>query len=379
MDFASCILSISVFLGITIGLFLFLVKSEKQRANTILGILILIVTIYVIPSFLHKLGLLDQFPHFIKLRILFSMAFGPLTYIYVKHCIQKDFELTGKTLLHFIPFGISVLYAIPFLVQSGDEKMATFLSIIHTGELAEPYYIPLIRAFYNICYFFLSLRVILLYKKYLANEVSNIDDGFHRWLIFFTSSLWLPIISVTLFSINGFNSLSLELVYLSIFLFLAAVYLFILFKPAVFHPFPHQMQEEKLLPKETKKYESSNLKNEQKEKYLQKLMEHMVMKKPYREPELTLSSLSEQVKIPSHHLSQLINEKLDCHFLDFINGHRVKEAQEKLLDASLSNYTIEAIAYEVGFNSKSTFYNAFKKVAKTTPASYRKAHLKMVV
>lgn len=99
----------------------------------------------------------------------------------------------------------------------------------------------------------------------------------------------------------------------------------------------------------------------------------MEVSKPYRKPDLTLSSLSNQIRIPVHYLSQVINEKINCHFLDFINRYRIEEAKSSLIDQSSENYTIEAIAYEVGFNSKSTFYSAFKKVTNTTPANYRKS------
>ena len=97
----------------------------------------------------------------------------------------------------------------------------------------------------------------------------------------------------------------------------------------------------------------------QKEKYLDKLTAFMENEKAYQSPELTLTQLSEQVKIPAHYLSQVINEKLDCNFLDFVNGYRVEDAKEKLIDPKFDHYTIVSVAYEAGFNSKSTFLYCF--------------------
>lgn len=380
MDFASFILSITVFLGITLGFFLFLVDAEKRRTNVFVGFIILFVTLFVIPPFLHKLGLLEQFPHFIRLRTIFGMAIGPLMYIYVKTCIQKDFQISTKTLLHFIPVVIAAVYAMPFIMQSGADKIQAFLDFENTGKLDDSYFMPIIKSFYNICYFFLSLQIILRYKNHVLNEASIIDEAYHRWLIFFSSFLWVPLLFITLYAITGANALSLELLYLSPFIFMISVYAFMFFKPAVFHPFPHQMQAAQLTTQEeTKKYEGSNLKEKQKEKYLQKLSSYMNTEKSYREPELTLSKLSELVNIPTHHLSQIINEKFDCHFWDYINGLRIEEVKTKLVDESLGHYTIEAIAYEVGFNTKSTFYTAFKKMTKTTPSAYRRSSRKMAV
>ena len=120
------------------------------------------------------------------------------------------------------------------------------------------------------------------------------------------------------------------------------------------------------------KYEHSNLRTTQKEKYLSKLKAFMMTEKPYQLSELTLAQLAEKVKIPSYHLSQVINEKLNCNFLDFINSYRVEEAKERLMDAKFSHYTIMAVAYEAGFNAKSTFYSVFKKQTGMTPSQFKK-------
>ena len=59
--------------------------------------------------------------------------------------------------------------------------------------------------------------------------------------------------------------------------------------------------------------------------------------------------------------------------MDFINKYRVEEAKKKLSSRTYKQFTILAIAYEVGFNSKSAFYNAFKKFTDTTPTKFRNA------
>ncbi|MEM6318074.1 MAG: helix-turn-helix domain-containing protein [Bacteroidota bacterium] len=58
--------------------------------------------------------------------------------------------------------------------------------------------------------------------------------------------------------------------------------------------------------------------------------------------------------------------------MDFINRYRVQEVQAKLVDSKFDHYTILGIAQEAGFNAKSTFYTAFKKVTGMTPSAYRK-------
>jgi len=120
------------------------------------------------------------------------------------------------------------------------------------------------------------------------------------------------------------------------------------------------------------KYESSKLADLQKDKYVEKLAGYMIANQPHLEPELTLAQLSEQINIPAHYLSQVINEKLNCNFLDFVNGYRVEAVKQKLKNSKYHHYTIISIAYDAGFNAKSTFYAAFKKQTGMTPNQYRK-------
>jgi AraC-like DNA-binding protein len=85
-----------------------------------------------------------------------------------------------------------------------------------------------------------------------------------------------------------------------------------------------------------------------------------------------LQKLAERLGISPHHLSQVINERLNQNFFDFVNQYRVGEAKRQLLDAKKKHYSIMAIAGDVGFNSKSAFNAAFKKHANVTPSEWRR-------
>jgi YesN/AraC family two-component response regulator len=77
--------------------------------------------------------------------------------------------------------------------------------------------------------------------------------------------------------------------------------------------------------------------------------------------------------MPSHHLSQLLNEEMDTGFYDFVNNYRVREAQRLLLDAHFRHFAIEAVGLESGFANKTTFNRVFKKVTGMTPSAYLEA------
>lgn len=91
----------------------------------------------------------------------------------------------------------------------------------------------------------------------------------------------------------------------------------------------------------------------------------------YKNPNLKLNDLAQKINISAHQLSQLLNDNLGKNFSAYINEYRINAACQ--LIATHPHLTLEAIGYEVGYNSKSTFYTAFKKVKDTTPAFYKES------
>lgn len=98
----------------------------------------------------------------------------------------------------------------------------------------------------------------------------------------------------------------------------------------------------------------------------------MRLKKPYRNPELSIADLSVLVNVKPHVLSKIINENYDQNFRDFLNKYRVEEFIELANKEEYKRYTFLALAQEVGFNSKSTFNLAFKKLIHQNPRDYFK-------
>lgn len=110
--------------------------------------------------------------------------------------------------------------------------------------------------------------------------------------------------------------------------------------------------------------------------YVEKLQTLILQKQLYKDPNLKLNDLARGINISSHLLSQLLNDNLGKSFNTYINEYRIREAC-KLIEIN-HHLTFEAIGYEVGFNSKSTFYTAFKKIKDTTPALFKESIEKIV-
>lgn len=102
--------------------------------------------------------------------------------------------------------------------------------------------------------------------------------------------------------------------------------------------------------------------------------EYIVLNKSYLNPNLSLDWVASELSVGVSTLSKTINSN-SINFSDYINHLRVAEAKDILLDADFDNYTIVAIGLECGFNSKSTFYTAFKRVTSKTPSEFRNTNL----
>ncbi len=372
INLLSLICIIGTFEGILIGIFLVFKKSVKFRANFWLGCLVLTVTSFILSGAVYRIGLLPDFPHVVHLHLVTILLLGPTAYLYVRSCTQKDFEMRPILWLHFLPALLALGYHLPFYLQAGEEKIIAFFKYFLEGDLGVPKIVSFIKIVHSTIYFIICIRLVLDYRKHLSNIASLIDVTFHRWLLVFCTVLLLPIFTVVFYAISSFQLFSATTFFAGLFIFIVAVHIAAMVKPELFHTFPHQMLIPKSSEEQKQKYENSKLQDAQKGKYIEKLQAYVATDKPYLAPELTLSQLSQQVNIPAHYLSQVINEKLDCNFLDFINGYRVQDAKAKLLNPKFDHYTIVSIAYDAGFNSKSTFYAAFKKVTGITPSKYRK-------
>ncbi|WP_272863788.1 helix-turn-helix domain-containing protein [Aureisphaera galaxeae] len=106
-------------------------------------------------------------------------------------------------------------------------------------------------------------------------------------------------------------------------------------------------------------------------KHFQKIEVLMRVEKKYLNPHLDLPLLAEEISISPNYLSKVINSHAHMHFNDYLNSYRVAHAKEMLETEAFRQYDMLSIALEAGFNSKSAFYAAFKKLTGQTPGSYR--------
>lgn len=121
------------------------------------------------------------------------------------------------------------------------------------------------------------------------------------------------------------------------------------------------------------KYRKSSLTEEGKQKILGNIIIEFETKQYYLENLASLSDLAKKVGESPHHVSQVLNEKLDKNFFELLAKYRVEKAKMILNEDHKNRLTIEEISEMVGYNSKTAFNNAFKKLTGKTPSEFRKS------
>ena len=118
------------------------------------------------------------------------------------------------------------------------------------------------------------------------------------------------------------------------------------------------------------RYKSSVLADRKKKDIKNKILQYFENNKPYLQSELNMDLLSAELNVPKHQLTEVLNTEIGKNFFQFVNGYRI-EAVKAMLADNKSKYSIEAIGYECGFSSKSSFFTVFKNLTGQTPLEYK--------
>lgn len=120
-------------------------------------------------------------------------------------------------------------------------------------------------------------------------------------------------------------------------------------------------------------YNKSQLPKETLDKCADRLVQLMEEKKVYLQTDLSLDDVANMLGYPRHYITQSLNIVLNKNFYLFVNEYRTKSFKEKVADKRYDKNTILSLAYDSGFNSKSTFNSIFKKFTGQTPTEYAEA------
>ena len=335
--------ALGAFNGLILSLYFFFFTRKKYLSSYFLGALLFALSVRIGKSvFLYFDGTLPK----IYLQIGLSACFfiGPFLYCFLKSAVQ----------------GLEVM------PKSWKWTIVSWLLLVLVAGVAYPYenYSLLWNQYFSKIIYLQWLIYVVISSFVMKGVLKNLFTKGHQlsaaeiWLLmiyfgnvvifitFFLSLIRAPFSSYISGSI-GF-SLSLYLI-ISVLLY--------------------RKKSDDLFLLSPGKYSGKKLNNQDAGILLEKLEKLMNEQAVYRNPDLKLGDLSKGVNVSSHQLSQFLNDNLGKNFTTFVNEFRIKEACRII--STDHRLTLESIGYEVGFNAKSTFFAAFKKLTGTTPLNYQ--------
>jgi AraC-like DNA-binding protein len=371
--------------GFALALFIFAVLASRKGKG--LGDKILLVFILLLG--LKLFGLAIEYKGWNSLYMFASIGdifywclLGPLLFLFIQLTTQESERLKPLSLLHLLPLiivsGAFSDYLINFMTK---ESFGTYLDSRHTILLTVGYYVFI---FVSPIYFMAALFVLVKHRKSIASFYSNMQKVDLAWLFYVTigfgtylvaglaSMLLSRFLDIHLpFSIYQYTPLIL-VAYL-----VGLGYIGILRLPgfAEFHEFikPDDTETDPEIPSlSVERYQKSSLSEKEAMEIVNQLNYYMELEKPYLNENLNLKLLAEGMGTSTHKLSQVLNGKLRMSFFEYINDLRVEEVKKRLSDSTYQQYTLQAIAYDSGFCSKSTFYTTFRKKTGMTPGVFLK-------
>lgn len=375
------LLILGIIQGVLLSIILFTHKSNHP-ANRLLGGAMFFLSLEIFYLFINKNNMLDNFIYFIPLLFPLPFIYTPLLFLYVKELTTKE-GTQKRDILHSIPFLISLLLILCFYFMNNFE-LKDYLHQVSKGDLLFTYIANNAKPIYAVIYIFYMLVYIKKYNMKIVNSFSNLDRINLNWLRNFAIAMIIITVIVLVQNVSEF--IYDEKSVLEIYLFAALVVLIYLIgyfglkQPEIFSQIEKDESSATKSPAslhpQQAKYQKSGLDDKSAEASLKTLLNYMETEKPYLNGDLTLQELAGRCNVSVHHLSEIINSKLNQSYYDFVNKYRVEEFKRRLNEQGNNKFTILSIAYDCGFNSKSSFNTIFKKFTNTTPSEYRKSLLK---
>lgn len=375
---------ISILLILGIGQCLFLMgailinKERAQIANKLLLVLLLAFLWYQVEFFLIRHTLDTAIPFLYSTRYGSWLLVGPLVMLYNRATLIKNYRLQRKDWLHLLPFFLFTLL-LPLCFHEVVTDRATHYGMLTVFDKfnQEPItwkhylygYVFVIQFIHAAGYILQAYRESRQLEAAAKEQRSSLSLERLNTLKYLYLSAFVIVLLCSAFVAYIFLTTMWQRNMDYLYVLPMLILVFGLAYRAMKYPNSVLLFEVEE-GKSPAKYARSGLNDADRQVHLANLNELLTKEKIYRNNELRLSDLAKALNVSSHHLSQLLNEEKQQNFFDFINAHRVLEAQDRI--AAGKGKTLLEIAFAVGFNNKNSFNSAFKKHLGMTPSAYKK-------
>ena len=293
--------------------------------------------------------------------------FNPAFYLYSRSLTDEKFRLKWVQLFHLVPYiffefsnhYFTLIFDVDvFFIRDNNLWIRLLFSMSFIVSL--------------VAYNTLSISAVHKHRINLKNEFSNINQNQKLgWLLFVVISYNVYIYTATALGLLGFFYNDFEAS--SLFNYSATLGLtFALGFYGIRQDEIYKKQLKKTdLDQREERYRKSKLAYDKKENIKILILSYFKEKAPYLNPELSMLLLSEELNIPKHQLTEVLNTIIGKNFFQFVNEYRVEAVKQKLSDTSNNKFSIEVIGYDCGFSSKSSFFSVFKSFTGQTPTQFK--------
>ncbi|MFC2104662.1 helix-turn-helix domain-containing protein [Bacteroidota bacterium] len=368
------------FVGFVQALFfimLILTKKNLKKSDFVLSVFLLIIGLKLLFISATETNYYLEHPRIIFIECFYWTMIGPALYIYIDLVTSEVQKFKIHYLIHLTPT-IIVLAGIWGYFFSDE-----YASLLEYKSDTLIFKISIYVWYFNAhLYYIFCLIRLRSHPKRIKKYFSNTKEIDLKWLNFLTYGfaiflfyLFAYLILAMFFKVKipYFNNYVL---WLTMVMYVFGIGFYGFKQQGIFNTI-YDLKNDKNsdLSNKSPLYKKSGLSEEEKNKIIVQLKTYMDEEKPYLDPDLNIRQLAESLEIPVHKLSQTINQSIQKTFFEFINEYRIKVATDYLTGTEFEKYSIISIAYECGFNSKTSFYNIFKKHTSKTPTQYRESYL----
>jgi AraC-like DNA-binding protein len=369
-------------IGAVQGLFfsgLVMNKRAKSLGDYVMIAWFIILSIMLLAYSLEVMGIEDQYPIFWSLNTSLPVLVGPIALLYVLAYTRKDQKIHPLFSLHSIPYLVfTAIVCIKMFVNS-EGTVRENINYIEDVKAPEFFLLEQARIFLGPVYLIFSLFILRKHGERISHYFSFTEDIDLKWIrnvILMLVLVWITVIIVNI--ISNWNEfipwrLGDNIIYLMVTFTVFANGYYGIKQQIIFSPASVSDSQNNHQPQKKSQYLKSGLSNKESKKQLAALLKYMEEEKPYLDGKLSLAQVAEDLNISTNHLSQVINSELNKNFFDFINGYRVNLVKQKMSDESNKHLTLLGMAFESGFNSKSSFNSIFKKYTGSTPSEFMRS------
>jgi AraC-like DNA-binding protein len=387
MDYFSIIFfSGSIFYSFITGSILLLRNQDQVFTSRLLGLIILTVGWFAMMYLVTSSNLLVYIPYVYRIGSPLYYLIPPCCYLYVRSLVNGETSFRKNDWPHFILPVLNLIDLLPYYFSSAEHKRQIvdivaqnirMNAVVSTGLLPDITHF-ILRPLQGAVYLVLQWGLVYITLKSRKSRVQRFEHGGY-WLVTFTFLETLMYAGMAFVSLHGFqyNTTSTHITAVLLFSGFLILSLHLFINPELLYGMQIISGSKvypKTIPEEPEKKNYSSNKKQLTAEYItsfaDRIERYMQEKELFRQQGISVYELASALGLPSSNLSFILNRHYGQRFNDFINTCRVNYVIERFKEENWKELTMEALAYEAGFSSRSVFFTSFKKSTGLNPTEY---------